>query len=72
MTDRHSGYLVVLEADLREDDAQAVIDALRMVKGVADVIPHIPGNLEDRAIMCSRRDRAWREALTRLLTDGPG
>ncbi len=39
MTDRHSGYIVVLEADKREDDAEAVITALRMVKGVLSVKP---------------------------------
>lgn len=39
MTDRHAGYLVSLEVDIREDDAKAVLDALRMVKGVLRVEP---------------------------------
>lgn len=37
MTTRHSGYLVTLSKDLREDDAQAIINALSMVKGVVSV-----------------------------------
>lgn len=41
MTDRHAGYVVVLEEDIREDDAKAVIDALKMIKGVLTVKPII-------------------------------
>lgn len=43
MTDRHAGYVVVLKEDLREDDAQALIDALKMLKGVLTVEPIISG-----------------------------
>lgn len=39
MTDRHAGYIVVLERDLREDDAQATIAALQQIKGVLNVTP---------------------------------
>jgi DNA replicative helicase MCM subunit Mcm2 (Cdc46/Mcm family) len=39
MTDRHAGYVVTLANDIREDDAEAVIGALRMVKGVLSVDP---------------------------------
>ena len=39
MTDRHSGYVVVLQEDLREEDAEAVLNALRMTKGVLSVEP---------------------------------
>lgn len=39
MTDRHSGYVVVLDENIREDDAQVIIDALKMIKGVKDVVP---------------------------------
>ena len=37
MTDRHAGYIVTLSNDIREDDAEAVITALKMVKGVVGV-----------------------------------
>lgn len=39
MTDRHTAYVVILENDIREDDAEATITALRMVRGVASVQP---------------------------------
>lgn len=39
MTDRHAGYVVTLESPLREDDAQATLDAIRMIKGVLSVEP---------------------------------
>jgi hypothetical protein len=39
MTDRHSGYVVVLEKDIREDDAEGIINAIKMVKGVLTVKP---------------------------------
>jgi hypothetical protein len=34
VTDRHSGYIVVLAEDIREDDAEGTLNALRMVRGV--------------------------------------
>ena len=43
MTDRHAGYIVVLDTDLREDDAEPVLAALRMVKGVLSVEPLTSG-----------------------------
>lgn len=39
MTDRHAGYVVTLTDDIREDDAEAIINALRLIKGVASVQP---------------------------------
>ena len=39
MTDRHSGYIVVLDNDIREDDAEATVNALRQIKGVLTVKP---------------------------------
>lgn len=46
MTDRHSGYVVVLDHDMREDDAEATLNALRMVKGVLSVEPIIASPAE--------------------------
>lgn len=37
MPERHGGYVVVLEDDMRDDDAEATLNALRMVKGVLSV-----------------------------------
>lgn len=45
MTDRHVAYTVILERDVREDDAEQISRALRMVKGVLKVKPII-GTIE--------------------------
>ena len=39
MTTRYAALTVVLEEDLREDDAQGLIDAIRHIRGVASVDP---------------------------------
>lgn len=69
MTDRHAAYIVILERDMRDDDAAAVAEALGMVRGVlkvtavvADAVPFV---------YTTRRDLQWREALGRLAVDGP-
>ena len=41
MTDRWNGFIVTLDRDIREDDAQPILDALRMVKGVQTVQPSV-------------------------------
>lgn len=41
MTDRFDSLTVVLERDTREDDAEAIIQAIRMIKGVLSVKPHV-------------------------------
>lgn len=54
MTDRHAGYVVTLENDIREDDAKAIINAIRMVKGVVSVDPVI-SDLEHLMARCQIR-----------------
>lgn len=39
MTDRYIALTVILEREIREDDAEPVIDAIRMIKGVSKVMP---------------------------------
>lgn len=39
MTDRVKGFTVTLAEDIRVDDIEAVLNALRMVKGVIHVEP---------------------------------
>lgn len=41
MTDRLKGVIVTFEADIREDDAQEIINAILMIKGVVDVTTSI-------------------------------
>lgn len=43
MTDRYNAFIVILERDIRDDDAQPVLNALRQIKGVLRVKPHIAG-----------------------------
>jgi len=38
MTDRIKGVYVALDKDYRVDDAEAILDAIKMVKGVLDVV----------------------------------
>lgn len=41
MTDRYVGLTVALDKDYREDDAEKIIEAIKMVKGVLDVQPAV-------------------------------
>ena len=61
MTDRHAGYVVVLDRDIREDDAEATLNALRMVRGVIRVEPVVA----DPAMMLAE-GRARMECAGRL------
>lgn len=46
MTDRYHSLTVVLDHDIREDDAQTIVDAVGMIKGVLSVT----GNVSDLAL----------------------
>lgn len=39
MTTRHKGYVVALKSNIREDDAQALIEAIGLLRGVLSVTP---------------------------------
>lgn len=41
MTDRYNAFTVILEEDIREDDAQSTIEAIKHIKGVVTVIGHV-------------------------------
>jgi hypothetical protein len=41
MTDRISGVIVTLEDDMRIDDAESLLNAIRMLRGVADVSANV-------------------------------
>ena len=62
MTDRLSAFIVVLESDMREDDAQAILDAIGMIRGVHSVEPHV----SDVGELVSR-SRIKHEILNRLM-----
>jgi hypothetical protein len=66
MTDRYEGFIVVLERDIREDAAEPIMDAIRLLKGVIDVKPVVPDI--DSCIAATRRDRAWIAELDAAVT----
>lgn len=70
MTERHSGYVVALDHDIRDDDAEAVINAIRMIKGVLSIEP-MPAGSAGAWVVEERRDHAWRGELLRLAKEGP-
>lgn len=41
MSNRHHSYTVVLERELKDEDSVEIIRAIKMIKGVADVVPHV-------------------------------
>lgn len=53
MTDRHYAYIVTLDHDIREDDAQPLLEAIGCIKHVISVQPlvadHAIHSAEDRA-----------------------
>lgn len=63
MTDRHAAYVVTLREDIREDDAEAVMTALRMVSGVVDVQPVIGDfvhqQIAEGRVRADLRERVW-------------
>lgn len=67
MTDRHAAYIVVLDDDVREDDAEAIINALRMVKGVMTVEPVV--NSYDQHIATARAKDWWHDRILNLLKE---
>lgn len=60
MTDRFKGFLVTLDNEIREDDAQEIINALNMVKGVLKVKPYVNGHedwmMYEKGIMDTKAD----------------
>ena len=64
MIDRHVGYIVTLEQAVREDDAErGILNAIRMVKGVASVEPVIDSPATQIAEARARNqliDKLWR------------
>lgn len=49
MTDRVKGLLVTLDKDIREDDVEQIVNAVRQIRHVADVC-HVPANIDDHIV----------------------
>lgn len=69
MTDRYSGFIVVLKQNLREDDAEQTLNALRQIRGVATVEPVVSEPSSDFVARTQERIRitnALYDALSKL------
>ena len=49
MSDRHNGYFIVLEKDIKDEDSKYIINAIKMIKGVLDVLPNMKDVHDDLA-----------------------
>ena len=61
MTDRVKGFTVTLDQDIRIDDVEEILNAVRMIRGVAYVEPSIATS-EDHM----NRQRIKSEILTKM------
>lgn len=64
MTTRHCGYVVTLAEDIRADENQAVLTALRMISGVISVEPVLADHSHHIAQI--RVHREWLAMLKRV------
>lgn len=62
MTDRINAITVVLEHDIRDDDAEPLLQAIRQLRGVLTVTPHVAnleGHLATERAKCELMDKLW-------------
>lgn len=62
MTDRYHSIAVVLEEDIRDDDAEYILNAIRMIKGVLSIEPHISNfesNMAEERAKKEYADKLW-------------
>jgi hypothetical protein len=62
MTTRFSAFTVILENDIREDDAQLLISAIKQLRGVQDVVGHESNPMQQIA-----ESRARNELLSQVV-----
>ena len=63
MTDRYHSIGVVLKKDIRDDDAQCVLDAIKMIKGVLSVKPYVSDfdtNMAEERAKRELSDKLWK------------
>lgn len=61
MSDRYKGLAVTLSSDLRDDDAEGLIQAIYLFKGIASVEP-ILANIDDQI----NRSRMRKEIMDKI------
>ena len=69
MTDRIHSLTVVLEHTMRDDDVQCVVDAIKMVRCVHDVVPLVADSQSYSAE--SRVHHEWSQLLYKILRIAP-
>ena len=68
MSDRYNSLTVFLEKDLKDEDAEPLIEAIKCFRGVLDVKPTVSNML---GILAEERARSvLREKLWRILQEG--
>ncbi len=69
MTDRYHSFTVMLEHDIREDDAEDTIKAIRQLRGVL----HVTGNVAspEASVQRMRARREIQDAILKVLRDFP-
>lgn len=67
MTTRYNALIVALEEDMREDDAQGLIDAIARLRGVIAVKGQAPGENLDYYVAEERTQQEWRKKFIDLL-----
>lgn len=67
MTDRFKGCTVLFTDDFREDDAEVLLSAIRMLRGVAAVTPELM--VPDDWYMRTRVEQEMRERLLKALSE---
>jgi hypothetical protein len=63
MTDRFNALTVVLDRDIRDDDAQHIIDAIRCLRGVLSVkgeVADVNYCIAHERVAADLRSRLWR------------
>ncbi|MEE9338446.1 MAG: hypothetical protein V3U87_10225 [Methylococcaceae bacterium] len=69
MTDRLNGVTITFDRDIREDDAERILDAFRMVKGVVHVEPNIvthKDHFTEMKVKTDVRDKLYKFISTEL------
>ena len=63
MTDRYNALLVVLDKDIRSDDAKSIINAIRMICHVQKVTPHVSDvtdHIAESRVKTELREKLWK------------
>ena len=68
MTDKYKGLVVTLDKDYRDDDAESIITAIKMIKGVLEVVPAVANHADD----CIIRERVAKELEREITNYKPG